>query len=121
MHGFEKRNKKEIAEIVDAQLAFGIEQKQAQSELELQQAVLDLEVAREEQVSQEENVLLAEKIFKQAELSYGQGTTLLMDFLDAESTLRESKMIYATAMLDTKMAELKILKASGNLKELVNQ
>ncbi len=121
MHGFEKRNKKAISEIVDSQLAFGIEQKQEQGKLEFQQAVLDLEVARDEQKSQEENVLLAEKIFKQAELSFEQGTTLLMDLLDAESTLRESKMIYATALLDTRMAELKILKASGNIKELVNQ
>ena len=36
MHGFEKRNKKEVSEIVDEQLAFGIEQKQEQNELEFQ-------------------------------------------------------------------------------------
>jgi outer membrane protein len=121
MHGFEKKTKKEISEIVDAQLTFGLEQRQEQSEVEFQNAVAALEVARAEQQSQAENVALAERVYEQSELSYEQGTMLLMDFLDSEATLRESKMIYATAMLDTRLAELKILKASGKLKELVNQ
>lgn len=121
MRGFEKKTKKELSEIVDAQLAFGLEQKKEQSNLAYQNALADLEVARAELGSQLENVELAERVFTQSELSYGQGTMLLMDFLDSESTLRESKMIYATALLDTKLAELNLLKASGNLKELVNQ
>ena len=121
MRGFEKKTKKEVSEIVDAQLAFGMEQKHVQSQLEYENAVGELEVARAEQISQKENVALAERVFKQAETSYEQGTILLMDFLDSEATLRESKMMYATALLDTRMAELKILKASGKLKELVNQ
>jgi outer membrane protein TolC len=106
---------------VDAQLAFGLEQRQQQGEVEFQNAVSELEVARAEQGSQAENVALAERVYKQSELSYEQGTMLLMDFLDSEATLRESKMIYAAAILDTRLAELKILKASGKLKELVNQ
>ena len=121
MRGFEKKTKKEISEIVDAQLSFGIQQKKEQSQMEFQNAIAELEVARIEQESQQENVELAERMFAQSELSYEQGTMLLMDFLDSEATLRESKMMFATALLDTRMAELKILKASGKLKELVNQ
>lgn len=121
MRGFEKRTKKELSEIVDAQLAFGLEQTKEQSNLAYQNALAELEAARSELGSQVENVELAERVFAQSELSYEQGTMLLMEFLDSEATLRESKMIYATALLDTKLAELKILKASGNLKELVNQ
>ncbi len=121
MRGFEKKTKKEISEIVDTQLSFGLEQRQQQGEVEFQNAVLDLEVARAEQESQAENVALAERVYKQSELSFGQGTMLLMDFMDSEATLREAKMIYATAILDTRLAELKILKTSGKLKELVNQ
>ncbi len=120
MRGFEKKNKKEVSEIVDAQLVFGIEQKQEQSRLDFQNAIDELEASREEQESQETNVALAERVYKQSELSYEQGTMLLMDFLDSEATLRESKMMYATALLDTRMAELKILKTSGRLKELLN-
>lgn len=121
MRGFERKTKKELSEIVDAQLAFGLEQKKEQSKLEYSNALAELEAVRAEQESQLENVELAERVFAQSELNYEQGTMLLMDFLDSESTLREAKMIYATALLDTKLAELKILKASGNLKELVNQ
>ncbi len=121
MRGLEKKTKKEVSEIVDSQLAFGLEQKQTLGNLEYQNAIVELEAARIEQVSQRENVELAERVFDQSELSYEQGTMLLIDFLDAEATLRESKMIYATTVLDTRMAELKILKASGKLKELVNQ
>ena len=121
MRGFEKKGKKEMSEIVDSQLAFGLEQKLALGNLEYQNAIIELEAARIEQVFQYENVGLAERVFEQSELSYEQGTMLLMDFLDSEATLRESKMIYATALLDTRMAELKILKTSGKLKELVNQ
>ena len=120
MRGLEKKNKKEISEIADAQLAFGLEQRQALSEVEFQNAVAELEVARGELSAQAANVELAERVYKQSELSYEQGTMLLMDFLDSEATLRESKMIYATAILDTRMAELKILKVTGNIRELVN-
>lgn len=121
MRGFEKKSKKEISEIVDAQLAFGLSQKQEQSEIAFQNAVSELEVARIEQEVQKENVLLAERIYEQSELSYEQGTILLMDYMDTEAMLRESKMMYATAVLDTRLAELKILKTSGKLKELINQ
>lgn len=121
MRGFEKKTKKEISEIVDAQLAFGLEQKQKHGQLEYENAIAELAVAKAEQVSQQENVALAERVYAQSELSYEQGTLLLMDFLDSEAMLRESKMIYATALLDIRMTELKILKASGKLKELVNR
>jgi outer membrane protein len=121
MHGLEKQNKKDIAKIVDAQISLGLDQKKIQNEIEFEQAKADLSVAREEQQAQLENVVLAEKIFKQSELSYQEGTILLMEFLDAEALLREAKNIYATALLDTKLTELKIIKASGNIMELVNQ
>ena len=121
MRGFKKKNSKEISALVNEQLSLGIEQMQVQSELEYQNAVMEFEVAREGRESQLENVLLAEKMYQQSELSYEQGTTLLMEFLDSEATLREAKMVYATSLLDTKLAELKILKASGRLKELIDQ
>ena len=121
MRGFEKKSKKEISDIVDAQLAFGLDQEKEQSELELQSAISELEVARIEQQAQQENVALAERIYTQSELSYEQGTILLMDFMDTEAMLRESKMMFATSILDTRLAELKLLKTSGNMKELINQ
>ncbi len=121
MRGFEKKRKKEISEIVDAQLSFGLEQQIEQNDIEFRNAVSALEVARIEQQAQQENTALAERMYRQSALSYEQGTMLLMDFLDSEATLREAKMIHATAILDTRLAELKILKASGKLKELVNQ
>ncbi len=121
MRGFERKTKKQLSEIVDDQLTFGLEQQQLQSEVEYQNAISELEVARLEMKAQKENVALAERVYKQSSLSYEQGTSLLMDFLDSEATLREAKMIYATSILDTRLAELKILKASGNLKELINQ
>ena len=121
MRGFERKTKKQLSEIVDEQLAFGLEQKQIQGEVDYQNAKSELEAARMDQEAQRENVALAERVYKQSELSYEQGTTLLMDFLDSEATLREAKMLYATAVLDTRLAELKILKSSGKLKELINR
>jgi outer membrane protein len=121
MRGFERKTKKQLSEIVDEQLSFGLEKKQIQGEVDYQNAISELEVARIEQEAQRENVVLAEQVYEQSELSYEQGSTLLMDFLDSEATLREAKMLYATAILDTRLAELKILKASGKLKELINQ
>jgi outer membrane protein TolC len=121
MRGFERKTKKQLSEIVDDQLTFGLEQQKVQSEVEYQNAISELEVARIEMKSQMENVALAERVYKQSSLSYEQGTSLLMDFMDSEATVREAKMLYATAVLDTRLAELKILKSSGKLKELINQ
>ena len=70
---------------------------------------------------QKQNVELAERMYQQSQLIYEQGSMLLMDFLDSEATLREAKMMYATTALDTRLAELKILKASGSFKELIEQ
>lgn len=121
VHGFEKKSKRAINEVVDHQLALGIEQKQAQNDLELVSAQEEFAAARSELTAQEANMALAEKVYGQSELGFSQGTVLLMDYLDSESTLREAKMNYATAVLDTRLAELKILKVTGNMKELVNQ
>jgi outer membrane protein TolC len=120
MRGFKKKHSKEVSALVHEQLSLGIEQSKVQSELEYQNAVTEFEVARDAMGSQQENVLLAEKMYQQSELNYEQGTALLMDFLDSEATLREAKMVYATSLLDTRLAELKILKASGRLKELID-
>ncbi len=120
MKGFEKKSYNEISKIVDEQLVFGLEQKEVQIKVEYQSAVEELDAARAELAAQKENLDLAEKIYKQSELGYNQGTILLIDFLDSEAMLRESKMMYATALLDTRLAELKVLKATGGIRKLVN-
>ncbi len=120
MKGFEKKSYNEISKIVDEQLALGLEQKEVQIRVEYHGAIEELEAARTELTSQTENMALAEKIYKQSELSYDQGTMLLIDFLDSEAMLRESKMMYATALLDVRLAELKVLKTTGGIRKLIN-
>lgn len=117
--GMAHKSDKEIAEIVDEQLAFGIAQKKARGQVEMQNALAALQAARQDQQAQQQNVALAERMYRQSELGYRQGTILLMDFLDAEATLREARMMFATANLETKIAELSMLKSSGQLKKLV--
>ena len=121
MRGLEKKNRKEVSQIVDAQIKFGLEQQKKRGQLEYDFAIQEWQTAMEEEQAQKQNVELAERMYQQSQLIYEQGSMLLMDFLDSEATLREAKMMYATTALDTRLAELKILKASGSFRELIQQ
>lgn len=69
---------------------------------------------------QEENVRLAEEVYKSTRNNYQNGLATLTDLLDAETARTAAQNSYSQALLNYKLAEIQITKANGNIKSLLN-
>jgi outer membrane protein len=69
--------------------------------------------------AQAENMKVAEDLYNVAKLSYTEGITALPELINAENSLREAQSQYLTAMLQTNVAELDMMQASGQLSQLI--
>jgi outer membrane protein TolC len=70
--------------------------------------------------NQKENMRLADEILKNTNNNYLQGLASLTDLLDAENAATEAQNNYTAAILDYKLAEIKLVKSKGELKTLIN-
>jgi outer membrane protein TolC len=69
--------------------------------------------------AQRENVTLSEEVYTSTRANYNLGLSPLTDLLDAQTSFLEARNIYTKSLLDYKLAELDILRASGALQTLV--
>lgn len=69
--------------------------------------------------AQTQNMKLAEDLYNVAKLSYTEGVSDLSELINAENSLREAQSQFLTAMLQTHLAELETMKASGQLSQLI--
>ena len=70
--------------------------------------------------AQRENKQLAKEVYDQTQELYAEQVGSLTDLLDAETSLRESQINYIREVLKFKKAELDLLKAQGQLRQLSN-
>ena len=70
---------------------------------------------------QEENVLLAEKLYEQTMRQFSEGIVGIVDVLQAESAVRDAQTNYLTALVKMKMIDLEWKYATGNLLERKKQ
>lgn len=69
--------------------------------------------------SQKENMELAQENYNGIQTSYNEGVADLTELLDSEFALRQAQSNYLNALLQSKVAELRILKTSGQLSQLI--
>ncbi|MCH7408511.1 TolC family protein [Belliella sp. DSM 111904] len=67
-----------------------------------------------------ENLKLAKEVMEETELLYKEGISPLTDVLEAESTLRAAQSNYNNQIIQVRIAQLEILKSTGNIKNLIN-
>ena len=99
-------------DIKDTQLALDLDYKNAQTQIE--NSIITLQ-------NQKENMKLADEILKNINNNYLQGLASLTDLLDAENASTEAQNNYTSAILDYKLAEIKLIKSKGELKTLINK
>lgn len=68
--------------------------------------------------NQQENVKLAEKVFKNTQANYQHGLATLTEVLDAEQAYTTAKNNYSNVLLEYKVAEVALLKAKGELNKI---
>jgi Outer membrane protein len=70
--------------------------------------------------NQEKNIRLAQSVFENTQNNYNQGLAPLTDLLDAQNALFDAQNAYNVSQLEYRLAEIKLLKAKGELKSLMN-
>ncbi|MEL1241182.1 TolC family protein [Flavobacterium flavipallidum] len=99
-------------DIKDTQLALDLDYKNAKTQIE--NSIITVQ-------NQKENMRLADEILKNINNNYLQGLASLTDLLDAENASTEAQNNYTAAILDYKLAEIKLIKSKGELKTLINK
>lgn len=68
--------------------------------------------------SQEKNKNLAEEVYKSTIENYNNGLASLADLVNAENGLNDAQNNYLTSLLNYKLSEIQLLKATGELNKL---
>lgn len=70
--------------------------------------------------NQRDNVKLAQEVLDDVQNNYQNGLATLTDLLDAETSYITSQRNYTNALLNFKLAEVQLIKAKGELRNLTN-
>lgn len=114
------KSKIQQAEIDIQDLDLDIENTQLSLSLEYKNAIENMENSIITIDNMKGNVELAEKVQKDTQSNYQYGLATLTEVLDSENALTDAKQNYTTSLLDYKQAEIKLIKAKGELNTLQN-
>ena len=114
------KSKIQQAEIDIQDLDLDIENTQLSLNLEYKNAIENMENSIINIENMKGNVELAEKVQKDTQSNYQYGLATLTEVLDSENALTDAKQNYTTSLLDYKQAEIKLIKAKGELNTLQN-
>jgi outer membrane protein len=108
------------AKIKQAELKEDIEKTKDLLAINYNNAYLEYQTAGEMLAAQKDNRDLALKVYNQTSLQYKEGLASMADLLNVNSDFLQADNSYNQQILKCKTSEIKMLKASGNLKSLVN-
>ncbi|MDF2930798.1 MAG: TolC family protein [Chryseobacterium sp.] len=114
------KSKIQQAEIDILDIDQDIQNTQLSLSLDYKNAITNIENSLINIESMKNNVTLAEKVQKDTQANYQYGLATLTEVLDSENALTDAKQNYTTALLDYKQAEIKLIKAKGELNTLQN-
>lgn len=117
--GFTKRNKIMQSNLQANQLNLNKKYLTNQINNDFVNARNDLHQNKEVLHAQEENMKVAGELYNVAKLSYTEGITPLSELINAENSLREAQTQYLTAMLQMNLAQLDLMKTSGQLSKII--
>lgn len=118
--GGSTKSKIQQAEIDILDLDQDIQNTQLTLSLDYKNAITNIENSLITIESMKNNVSLAEKVQRDTQANYQYGLATLTEVLDSENALTDAKQNYTTALLDYKQAEIKLIKAKGELNTLQN-
>ncbi|MCB9234759.1 MAG: TolC family protein [Bacteroidia bacterium] len=67
---------------------------------------------------QSKNITLSEEVYQATRVQFKMGVASLSDLLNAETALKASQTNYIKALVQTKIAELDLLKSTGNIRQI---
>ena len=87
--------------------------------LQNQNAYNKLKTSKSSVKVQEKNMKLSEEIYASAQEQYNGGLVSLSELMNAETAQKEAQNNYLRSLVQVKLAELDLLKASGNIHSIV--
>ena len=120
-NGFATKARVNQADIELRTLQEDIKNTELSLDLEYQNAKSQIENNRIAIENQQENVSLAQKVVDNTQNNYRQGLATLTDLLEAQNALVDAKNNYSNAVLQYKLAEIQLLKSTGELNTLKEQ
>ncbi|SDB36622.1 Outer membrane protein TolC [Flavobacteriaceae bacterium MAR_2010_188] len=117
--GFQRRNRLKQKEFATEQLELDRESLKLNIEKDFDDAKEQLLLSNSQIESQESNMSLAQENYDGIKTSYNEGVANLTELLDSEFALRQAQSNYLNALLQSKVAEVTLLKSSGTLSQLI--
>ncbi|WP_452223812.1 TolC family protein [Lacinutrix chionoecetis] len=117
--GFQRRNRLKQKEFATEQLELDKETLKLNIEKDFGDAKEQLLLSNSQIESQKSNMDLAQENYNGIKTSYNEGVANLTELLDSEFALRQAQSNYLNALLQSKVAEVTLLKSSGKLSQLI--
>lgn len=119
--GGTKHHKIRQAQFRLRQVEEDIKQQQQTIESDERNARLQLQVAFQSAIAQQENMAVAEKSYKQGIMLYQEGLYSITDLLDIEKSYREAQSAYTYELSNYQKSILELKKSEGKLMEFKTQ
>jgi outer membrane protein len=113
--GYRRKNRLNIAQVELKQLQLRNEQQQQLANMEWISASETLQNNRKQALITQQNLELAEKVFTSRKALYTEGVTTLIELLDAERELSQSRNLYTQAQINVQTSLVNAHKANGTL------
>ena len=117
--GFQRRNRLKQKEFATEQLELDKQTLKLNIEKDFGDAQEQLILSNSQIESQKTNMDLAQENYDGIKESYNEGVANLTELLDSEFALRQAQSNYLNALLQSKVAEVTLLKSSGTLSQLI--
>jgi outer membrane protein TolC len=103
------------------QLEEDIKRQEQTSQSDLQNAGRQMQVSHQSANAQQENMLVAEKSYRQGVMLYEEGLYSITDLLDTEKSYREAQSAYAYELANYHKSLIELKRSEGTLNTLLNR
>lgn len=114
--GLEKHNKQKVNAFNAEKIANQQELTKQQLEMVTNNAKKQIEIQTGSLAISKEQLILAERVYKQTEAQFNQGTVSSNDLITADNSLQQAQTNVVAAYVQLRQAELAYLKSIGNIK-----
>jgi outer membrane protein TolC len=114
--GFEKHHKLKVNMYQRAKMEDQLDYSKKQLDVNIINAQKQVEIQTQSLQISQDQLVLAEKIQKQAKFSFEQGVISSNDLLKSENDLYQAQTNVVVAFVQLRQAELEVLKLTGNIK-----
>lgn len=111
--GFAAQAKAQRARKSADQIQINLDQLQQRVALDIQQSFMDIEAAREREIMAKAGIQLAEESLRVAQVSYKEGVGVMLDVINAQTTLQQASNSLIAARYDMNIARARLYQALG--------